>query len=64
MKSAILNRYIFVRFIAFAAFAFSAFQGSAQKILQVAVAGLAHDHVHGILLFGRQSARYFSGIGR
>ncbi|HEY4965142.1 MAG TPA: Gfo/Idh/MocA family oxidoreductase [Puia sp.] len=49
MKAARRNRYIFVRIIVFAAFVFSASQSPAQKILQVAVAGLAHDHVHSIL---------------
>lgn len=49
MKSARLNRYFFFRQFVFIVFVCMAFKSSAQKILHVAVAGLAHDHVHGIL---------------
>lgn len=38
-------RYVFLFF----ALLVAAINGEAQKILRVAVAGLAHDHVHGIL---------------
>ena len=40
---------MYIRLVTLTVFAFVALHSPAQKILHVAVAGLAHDHVHGIL---------------
>ena len=49
MKSIGPSHYLFIRFFALVACMFIATISPAQQILHVAVAGLAHDHVHGIL---------------
>ena len=49
MKAARLNHYFFFRLFAFTVLVFMSYTSPAQKLLKVAVAGLAHDHVHGIL---------------
>lgn len=49
MKTHCLYRYLTVRLFAVVLLALPALPSHAQKILRVAVAGLAHDHVHGIL---------------
>jgi predicted dehydrogenase len=49
MKSASHRSYVLIRIFVFAVFVMITSYIQAQKILHVAVAGLAHDHVHGIL---------------
>jgi predicted dehydrogenase len=49
MKSVIPNRYKLIRAAILTVFVVITCHIQAQKILHVAVAGLAHDHVHGIL---------------
>ncbi len=49
MKNARFNHHFFFRLIASVFCILMVCSSSAQKLLQVAVAGLAHDHVHGIL---------------
>src|SRR5579862_2858465 len=50
LKRFVMKKWIPLRYVVlFFAFLITAINGEAQKILRVAVAGLAHDHVHGIL---------------
>ncbi len=49
MKPVSISRHIFIRLFAIAISMFAALNSHAQKILHVAIAGLAHDHVHGVL---------------
>lgn len=49
MKATIIIYYHTRKTVSILIFLFMTFSVSAQKILKVAVAGLAHDHVHGIL---------------
>ncbi len=49
-KRFVMKKWSPLRYVLlFFAFVIAAINGEAQKILRVAVAGLAHDHVHGIL---------------
>jgi hypothetical protein len=49
MNTARFNPRFFFRLIVSAVFLLAAFKIQAQGKLRVAVAGMAHDHVHGIL---------------
>src|SRR4249920_620337 len=49
MKPVSISRYKYIRLFAISILTFVALSSHAQKILHVAVAGLNHDHVHGIL---------------
>ncbi len=62
MKALRLNRHVLARTIAVTAFTILAFFSQAQKILHVAIAGLAHDHVHGILSQYKKGDVIISGI--
>jgi predicted dehydrogenase len=62
MKTVIRNRYIYARLFVIAALALMAFNCPAQKVLHVAVAGLAHDHVHGILNQYKKGEVIITGI--
>ena len=61
MKSC-LYRSLLVRLIAIISLLWPALTGHAQKILRVAVAGLAHDHVHGILNQYKKGEVIIAGI--
>jgi predicted dehydrogenase len=49
MKAVKLNRYVITKGFSVIGFILMTLASPGQKILHVAVAGLAHDHVHGIL---------------
>ena len=62
MKAISRSRYIYIRLFILVVFAQSVIAVRAQRILHVAVAGLAHDHVHGILNQYKKGEVVITGI--
>ena len=62
MKAKRLNRYMPVRWFILVLFIQTTVAAGAQHILHVAVAGLAHDHVHGILNQYKKGEVVITGI--
>jgi predicted dehydrogenase len=62
MKATSRNRCIFIKLFTVAVMAQTADIAQAQHILHVAVAGLAHDHVHGILNQYKKGEVIITGI--
>ncbi len=62
MKISVTHRFTSAKLLFVILFGLNGFVSQAQKILRVAVAGLAHDHVHGILQQYQKGEVIIAGI--
>jgi predicted dehydrogenase len=62
MRTYVRNRYLMNKMMAVIGFSLITMTSPAQKILRVAIAGLSHDHVHGILNQYKKGEVILAGI--
>jgi predicted dehydrogenase len=62
MKDDRMKKYLFIKIVTAIFFLLMAVSSPAQKLLHVAVAGLAHDHVHGIMSQYKKGEVIIAGI--